>query len=271
MKLIQINTIGNISEIVINNEEKRNSLSTILLQDFISALDKVEASHARALIIRAKKGSKVWSSGFNIDELPMPGIDPVPYNHPLEQLIRRLQEVKIPLIAMIEGSVWGGACDLALTCDILIGTNKSTFAITPAKIGVPYNSLGIQRILNRMQPNIAKELFFTAQPISAERAFQIGILNHLVPAEDLESFTYEMANTIALNSPLSISVIKKQIDMLSRSKPIPVESLSLIDELRQIAYNSNDYKEGKLAFEERRRPIFNGKPNALPSFSADIN
>lgn len=259
MQLIQINNLGNISEIIISNEEKRNSLSTLLLNEFIDALDQAESTPIRVLIIRAAKGCKVWSSGFNIKELPMPGIDPVPYNHPIEQLIRRLQEVKIPLIAMIEGSVWGGACDIALSCDILIGTSKSSFAITPAKIGVPYNSLGIQRILNRMHPNIAKELFFTAQPMSAERAYELGILNHIVSSESLESFTYEMANTIAANSPLSISVIKKQIEMLSRSKPIAVETLSLIDELRQIAYNSEDYKEGKLAFDEKRTAKFIGK------------
>lgn len=257
-QLIETKINGYIAEVIINNKEKRNSLSTALLQDFIKALDFVENSDVRVIIIRATKGSKVWSSGFNINELPLPGIDPVPYNHPLEKLIRRLQDVNIPMIAMIEGSVWGGACDLALSCDILIGTEQSTFAITPAKIGVPYNSLGIQRILNRLQPNIAKELFFTAKPISAQRAFQLGILNHIVEMDNLIAFTYEMAKNIAENSPISIAVIKKQIDTLSRSKPVAVETLFHIDELRQIAYNSDDYLEGKKAFEERRKPIFKG-------------
>lgn len=258
MKLIETKIEGFIAEVIINNAEKRNSLSTALLQDFITALDFVEESGVRIIIIRATKGSKVWSSGFNIEELPLPGIDPVPYNHPLEKLIRRMQDVKVPMIAMIEGSVWGGACDLALTCDILVGTKQSTFAITPAKIGVPYNSLGIQRILNRLQPNIAKELFFTAKPISAERAYQLGILNHLVEIEHLEEFTNNMAKVISENSPISIEVIKKQIDTLSRSKPVAVETLFQIDELRQKAYNSDDYLEGKKAFDERRKPDFKG-------------
>jgi methylmalonyl-CoA decarboxylase len=258
MSLIETKINGFIAEVIINNEEKRNSLSSVLLQDFITSLDLVENSTARVIIIRATKGSKVWSSGFNIEELPLPGIDPVPYNHPLEKLIRRMQDVKIPMIAMIEGSVWGGACDLALSCDILIGTKQTTFAITPAKIGVPYNSLGIQRILNRLQPNIAKELFFTAKPISADRAFQLGILNHIVEVENLEGFTYKMAEGIAQNAPISIAVIKKQIDTLSRSKPVAVETLFQIDELRQKAYNSDDYLEGKKAFDERRKPNFNG-------------
>ncbi len=258
MNLINTTLKTHIAEIIINNDDKRNSLSSDLLYQFIEAINLVESTEARVLIIRAVKGSAVWSSGFNIQELPMPGIDPVPYNHPLEKLIRRLQEVKIPLIAMLEGSVWGGACDLALTCDILIGTKNTSFAITPAKIGVPYNSLGIQRILNRIQPNIAKELFFTAQPINAERAYGLGLLNHLVDVDALEEFTQHIALSIAENAPISIAVIKKQIDTLSRSKPVAVETLFQIDELRQKAYNSSDYQEGKNAFDAKRKPKFTG-------------
>ncbi len=258
MNLIKTTLKTHIAEIIINNDDKRNSLSSDLLYQFIEAINLVESTEARVLIIRAVKGSAVWSSGFNIEELPMPGIDPVPYNHPLEKLIRRLQEVKIPLIAMLEGSVWGGACDLALTCDILIGTKNTSFAITPAKIGVPYNSLGIQRILNRIQPNIAKELFFTAQPVNAERAYGLGLLNHLVDVDALEEFTQQIALSIAENAPISIAVIKKQIDTLSRSKPVAVETLFQIDELRQKAYNSSDYQEGKNAFDAKRKPKFTG-------------
>ncbi len=259
MGLIKLNLSSNISEIVINNSERKNSLSSELLEKFISAINRVEKTSSRVLIIRANSGSRVWSSGYNIDELPMPGIDPVPYNHPLEKLIRRMQDVKIPVIAMLEGSVWGGACDLAMSCDILIGTKQTTFALTPSKIGVPYNSLGIQRILNYLNPNIVKELFFTASPMSAERAYQLGVLNHLVSIKEIERFTFSLAEEIAANSPLSISVVKKQIDSLSRAKPLAIDIISQIDELRQKVYNSADYVEGKLAFSEKRKPNFLGK------------
>lgn len=259
MGLINLNLSSNISEIVINNNKRRNSLSSELLEKFIAAINRVEKTSSRVLIIRAVSGSKVWSSGFNIEELPVPGVDPVPYNHPLEKLIRRLQEVKIPVIAMLEGSVWGGACDLAMSCDILVGTKNTTFALTPAKIGVPYNSIGIQRILNYMNPNIAKELFFTASPMSAERAFQLGLLNHIVDTKDIERFTFSLAEDISSNSPLSISVVKRQIDALSRAKPLAIDVISQIDECRNKAYNSEDYVEGKLAFQEKRTPNFQGK------------
>ncbi|MCK5847256.1 MAG: methylmalonyl-CoA decarboxylase [Bacteroidales bacterium] len=258
MKLIEVKKENLIFEIIIKNENQRNALSTDLLNQFVDAIDSLIISNSRVLIIRAAKGAKVWSSGFNIEELPEPGIDPVPYNHPLEVLIRAIEKVKIPIIALIEGSVWGGACDLAFSCDILIGTNNTSFAITPAKIGVPYNSLGINRILNRVSPNIAKELFFTACPISAERAFNLGILNHKVDADTIDAYTYSIANKIVSNSPLSISVIKKQIDSISRAKTVDIETISIIDELRQEAYNSDDYLEGKRAFMEKRKAVFKG-------------
>jgi len=258
MKLIEVNKKNYIFEIIIRNEKQRNALSTELLNQFVKSIDEVIESDSRVLIIRASKGFNVWSAGFNIEELPEPGIDPVPYNHPLEVLIRAIEKVNIPIIALIEGSVWGGACDLAFSCDILVGTEQTTFAITPAKIGVPYNSLGIKRVLTRVSPNIAKELFFTAKPIAAQRAYSLGILNHIIDKDKIEEFTYDLANTIVNNSPLSISVIKKQIDSIARSKPIDVETISIIDELRQEAYNSEDYLEGKCAFMEKRKPVFKG-------------
>ena len=259
MALISIKKYDFVFEICIENDVQRNALSSQLLNQFVKYIEQIKDSEARVVIIRAIKGAKVWSAGYNIEELPEPGIDPVPYNHPLEVLIRAIEKVNIPIIALIEGSVWGGACDLAFSCDILVGTKQTSFAITPAKIGVPYNSLGIKRILTRVQPNIAKELFFTAKPISAERAYGLGILNHIVEIDEIEDFTYDLAKTIAQNSPLSISVIKKQIDSIARSKPMDVETISIIDELRQKAYNSNDYMEGKRAFMEKRKPNFEGK------------
>ncbi|OYT10492.1 MAG: methylmalonyl-CoA decarboxylase [Bacteroidetes bacterium 4572_112] len=205
MALISVKKHDYILEISIENTAQRNALSSELLQQFVTYIEDIQNSNSRVVIIRAAKGAKVWSAGYNIEELPEPGIDPVPYNHPLEVLIRAIEKVNIPIIALIEGSVWGGACDLAFSCDILVGTKQTSFAITPAKIGVPYNSLGIKRILTRVQPNIAKELFFTAKPISGERAYELGMLNHIVAVDDIEEFTYDIANTIAQNSPLSIT------------------------------------------------------------------
>ena len=137
-------------------------------------------------------------------------------------------------------------------------TKKTTFAITPARIGVPYNTTGIVHFLNMVELNIAKEMFFTAKPIDAVKAENLGILNHLIDADELEDFTYKMAADIASNSPLSIAVIKEQLNIMGAAKPINSEFYEKIDELRQKAYNSNDYQEGLQAFYDKRKPKFTG-------------
>lgn len=259
MSLIITNHTDNIGTIILNHPETRNSLSNRLLNDLIEALEFFEKRKARAVIIRAVAGVQVWSSGFDITELPVPGRDPLSYNDPLEQALRAIQLFPAPVIAMIEGSVWGGACDLSFICDIAIGCPTAAFAITPAKIGVPYNSTGILHFINVVGPRMTREMFFTARPIAAERAMQLGILNHLVPTEELEAFSYAMASQIAENSPLAIAVIKEQLRLLGNSHPLSPETFERIQGLRRKAYDSADYLEGKQAFLEKRKPVFKGE------------
>ncbi len=259
MSLILTSFSERIGTITLNNSASRNSLSNDLLGELIEALQHFEKRRARAVIIRAQPGVKVWSSGFDIRELPIPGRDPLSYNDPLEQALRAIQLFPAPVIAMIEGSVWGGACDLTCICDLAIGCPSAAFAITPAKIGVPYNSTGILHFVNVVGPRMAREMFFTAKPINAERALQVGILNHLVITEELERFTLDMALQIAENSPLAISVIKEQLRLLGNSHPLSPETFERIQGLRRKAYDSADYLEGKNAFYEKRPPRFTGE------------
>ena len=106
---------------------------------------------------------------------------------------------------------------------------------------------------------IAKEMFFTAEPIDALRALNSASLNHLVPEEELESFTYAMARRIAENSPLAIAIIKDQLRLLAGSYPLSPETFERIQGLRRRVYDSEDYLEGKTAFFEKRKPRFSGK------------
>ncbi len=259
MSLIITTHSNNIGTIILNHVETHNSLSNQLLNELIEALEFFEKRKARAVIIRAEAGVKVWSSGFDITELPVPGRDPLSYNDPLEHALRAIQLFPAPVIAMIEGSVWGGACDLSFICDIAIGCPTAAFAITPAKIGVPYNSTGILHFINVVGPRITREMFFTAKPIGAVRALEVGILNHLVPTEELEAFVYAMAEQISENSPLAIAVIKEQLRLLGNSHPLSPETFERIQGLRRKAYDSTDYLEGKQAFFEKRKPVFKGE------------
>jgi methylmalonyl-CoA decarboxylase len=259
MSLVLTSFDDNVGTIAFNHPETHNSLSCAMLEELLQAFDAFDARKAKVLVLRGPKGAKVWTSGFNIHDLPKSGRDPLSYNDPLECLLRRVQRFPAPVIAMIEGSVWGGGCDLSFVCDIAIGCDSSSFAITPAKLGVPYNISGVMHFINIVGPRIAREMFYTADPITAERALQVGILNHLVPVENLEQFTYEMARKIAANAPLANMVMKEQLRLLSDNYPIRPETFEYVQGLRRKVYDSRDYQEGKQAFIEKRRPVFTGE------------
>jgi len=259
MPLVIVEDQGPIGIATLNNPQKRNCLSNELLAELLEALDGFEARKRRVILLRATRGAPVWSAGFDVRQLPEAGRDPLSYDDPLVRVIRRIQTVPAPVIAMIEGSVWGGACDVALTCDLAVGCPSASFAMSPAKLGLPYNSAGILHFMNVVGPRVAREMFFTARPIPAERALQLGILNTLVPTEVLESYTLEMARAIADNSPLAIRVMKEQLRILSNSHPISPEAFERLQGLRRRVYDSADYHEGRQAFLEKRRPVFKGE------------
>jgi methylmalonyl-CoA decarboxylase len=250
------NQVGIIS---LNNPVKKNALTGDMLNEMISVFQEFESQNIRAVILRAGKGVDVWSAGHDIDELPLNGIDPLGQEKPLERALSAIQLYPAPVIAMVEGSVWGGACDMAITCDMVVGAPNCTFAITPAKIGVPYNASGILHFINRLGLSHAKEMFFTGAPIDAETALHFGIVNHIVPNDELESYTYKLAEKITYNSPLSISVIKEQFRILTNAHPITPNAFEHIESLRRKVYCSEDYKEGINSFKEKRHPEFKGK------------
>jgi methylmalonyl-CoA decarboxylase len=259
MEFVTVTLAENIGTITLNHDCKRNALGRALIHELIKALNDLVYQQARVIVVRANKGAKVWSAGYDVTEFPRPGRDPLSYDDPLEQAIRAIQRCPAPVIAMLEGSVWGGACELAFVCDILIGTENTSFAITPARLGVPYNPSGILHVLNMLGMPLAREMFFTAQPVSGERAVRVGILNHLVPVTELEAFTYAMAAQIAQNSPISISVIKEQLHILGNALPLSPETFERIQGLRRLVYDSKDYLEGQKAFLEKRKPVFKGE------------
>ena len=259
MPLVETRCNDAVATVTMTHMEKRNALSSALIEAVLEALDWAASQEARCVVLRAPAGAKVFSAGHDVNELPMSGRDPLGYSDPLEQLVRAIRKLPAPVVAMIEGTVWGGACEVCISCDILIGTHTATFAATPAKIGVPYNTTGLLNLLNALGPRVLKELLFTADPIKAERAFELGLFNHLVAAHEFEEFTYKMARRIAENSPLSISVMKEQIRILQNASPLTPETFERLQGLRRMVYDSSDYEEGRTAFLEKRKPVFTGR------------
>ena len=229
------------------------------MEDIVEALGNFQKEQIHIVILRAPEGAKVWSAGHDVKELPLKLRDPLSYYDSLEVLLRTVEEYPGPVIAMVHGSVWGGACDLIMTCDMVIADKTAKFAMTPAKLGVPYNSTGILHFMNRLPINIAKEMFFTAELMSSERALNVGIINHLVEEEELLPFTLNMAQTISTRSILSIQVIKEQFRVLSKAYSITPSAFERVQGMRRKVYDSHDYEEAITAFLEKRPAKFKGE------------
>jgi methylmalonyl-CoA decarboxylase len=248
-----------IGTITLNDERHRNALSKQLVDEAIAALQSFRETKVRVVIVRAKEGAKVFSAGHDVSELPEARRDPLGWDDPLRQLVREIENFPAPIIAMVEGSVWGGATETVFACDFVIAAQTATFAITPAKLGVPYNVGGMLTLLNATGLRMAKEMTFTGRPVDAVRAERHGMINYVVSAAEIEAFTLKFAAQIAENAPLSVAVMKEQLRILAGAHMMSPQGFERVQGLRRIVYDSQDYQEGIRAFKEKRRPAFRGE------------
>jgi methylmalonyl-CoA decarboxylase len=225
----------------------------------VAAIDECEKAHVRVVILGANPKSKIWSAGHDIKEIPLDGQDPLPWTAGLEQLLHRVRDCRVPVIAMVHASVWGAACDLTATCDMVVGTPQATFAITPVKLGISYNTAGLTHFTGVLPLHVIKEMLFTGEPISAEDAHRYGMLNHLVEPERLEETTMHLAGVIASRAPLAVAVLKAELRSLTAGAHMSADEFELIQGARRMAFRSEDLKEGVNAFFEKRPPVFHGK------------
>ncbi|HVT42410.1 MAG TPA: methylmalonyl-CoA decarboxylase [Acidimicrobiales bacterium] len=245
-----------VGTVAFDNYAKRNALGAGTVDELLDALRTFERTGVRAVVIRTAEPTPVWSAGHDIDELPVRGVDPLPFADPLEELLRAVRGYPGAVIAMVHGTVWGGACDLVLNCDLVVADETAAFAVTPARLGLPYSASGIQYFLARLPLHVVNELMMTADLIRADRAAAVGILNRLVDADELESCTYELARTVRRRSGDAIRAYKLQATTFVRAVALSAQDSQWINQLRHDVYAGDDYGEGIAAFQEKRPPDF---------------
>ena len=259
MPLVEVTHTKDVGTLTLNDPSTRNALSSALLGELVRGLSLLRDARVRMVVIRAPKGATTWSSGHDVRELPRGGRDPLTYGDPMRGAIRQIQEYPGPVIALVEGGVWGGAFELVTSCDLVIAAETSTFAITPARIGLPYDIVGILNMMQSVSMVFIKEMLFRAQPVTAGRALQAGVVNRVVPADSMDSALAEVAADIGRNSPLVISLLKQELRELAAARPLGAGTYERLQAIRRQIYDSEDYKEGLRAFFEKRQPVFTGQ------------
>lgn len=257
-RLIESSMVGRVGLLTLTHTKKLNVMGNDLVNQLIDGLNGLVEAGALSIVIATLPGVKVWSAGYDINELPPHGKDPLECDEPLRRAVRAMQSCKVPIVIQIEGGVWGGACELVMSADIIVAAAGATMSFTPSRLGVPYNPSGIMSFLNSIPLHILKEMFFRAQPVKVERLAQYGVINHVVPADELAGFVMGIAEDITKTSSLSNAVFKEQVTSICNALPLSSNEFERIEASRRVVYTSEDYREGVQAIKEKRAPVFRG-------------
>jgi enoyl-CoA hydratase len=225
-----------------------------VLRETFTRIDKDPA--IRALVLTGT--GKSFSSGYHIGALAdrLAGKDaPQEDRDAFERMVDRLEGLRIPTIAALNGSVYGGATDLALACDFRIGVEGMRLVMPAARLGIVYYESGIRRYVTRLGVGAAKRLFLTAQPIGAAEMLRIGYLDEVVSPHQLMARAEALAETLAANAPLAVAGLKRAINETA-SGALDREALAAI---RAVCSASEDHKQGVKAWTEKRTPVFTGR------------
>lgn len=246
----------------LNRPEKHNAMSPDMLEACCDHLERLQvANTTRVLIIRGQ-GTTAFTSGYDIGRLPeRQGTERIaqsPGQGLFARFIAHVRAFPAPTIAMIHGYCMGGGLELAATCDIRLAADTGRFRMPPARLGVLYSGEGLLRFVNLIGLANTSEIFFTACTFDAQRAQAMGLVNQVIPAAQLEPRTYEMAQQIAHNAPLSVQHTKRLLGFLQSFQDFSLHA-ETIQSLRDTCLQSDDFQEGRRAFLEKRPPVFHGR------------
>jgi enoyl-CoA hydratase len=243
--------------ITINRPDKRNALNIKTREEGAAALEELRADDSVGVVVITGAGDKAFIAGADIAEFA--GRTAISQRAVMvgRSLFTAFDTFPKPIIAMINGYCLGGGCEVALACDIRIASANASFGQPEINLGIIPGGGGTQRLTRLVGEGKAMEMILTGEIIDAQTAFRIGLVNHVVPLDQLEAKTMEIATRIAAKGPISVSLAKEAVKVASRSNLD--EGLRREVDLFALCFSTEDKDEGVSAFLEKRKPVFKGK------------
>lgn len=251
---------AHIGWMIFNNPLRMNAVTLDMWKAIPEIVADFEADPDIRVMVLTGAGDRAFVAGADISQFEenRSSADAVnSYDEISGRAFAAIAETRLPTIAMIHGYCIGGGLGIALSCDIRVAADHSTFAIPAAKLGLAYPLEGTHRLVEIVGPSFAKEIFYTARQFSAEEALHMGLINRSVSAKDLELTIHTMCAQIAENAPLTMTAEKRIIDELVK-EPGNFDR-EKCEALAAECFSSEDYAEGRAAFMQKRKPQFKGR------------
>ena len=249
---------GPVGWLIFNNPERHNAVSVDMWEAIPQVLERFASNAEVRVVVLAGAGDKAFVSGADISQFEKDRSSEQAvqrYEEIAETAQVRLQTFDKPVIAMIRGYCLGAGLNIANVCDLRIASEDARFGIPAAKMGLGYRASSMKNLADIIGPAFAREIMITARQFTAHEAKDIGLVHRVVPAGDLEKATHEYCDMIAANAPLTMRAAKRIIREVSKSTYDTELCRSWVKE----CFESEDYKEGRKAFMEKRKPVFKGR------------
>ncbi|RZI77559.1 MAG: enoyl-CoA hydratase/isomerase family protein [Variovorax sp.] len=248
MGIPELRIDGGVARITLRRPEQANRLEP---DDLAALADHIATVNGRpeVLVLVLQSAGKYFCSGYDISKIGGPG------SIGFEEVINLLEDCRPVTVAVLQGSVYGGATDMALACDFRIGAHGIDMFMPAARLGLHFYPRGLERYVSRLGLDQAKRLFLTAERIDADEMKAIGFLTQLVPADQLVGTADALIGTLSSMAPLPLIGMKKHLNRIARGT---LDSADLqLDMARTVA--SADLREGQAAWTEKRKPRFTGQ------------
>ena len=245
---------------VFNNPERRNALGLEMQKAIPQILGEFADDDEIRVVVMTGAGGKAFVSGADISEFEQRRSSPeaiAEYDQIAAAANRAYTDLGKPLIAMIQGFCMGGGLLTAMRADLRIASDDSQFGVPAARLGLGYGFGGVKALVDLIGPSQTREILLTGKRFPAEDAMRWGLINRIVSSDELESTVKELAATIADNAPLTIKAIRKSVDETLKDESR--RDTASIEQLVADCFASEDYREGRSAFMEKRRPVFRGR------------